>query len=493
MPKIIIQDNIVLGKRFFSLIMQHTNQDPRIKMDKYSTMMKKFYFVLVGVLLSISGWAWDMRQGFVENKGQWAAMGRSVYFENTDRNIACRITSEGLEYEWVKQSAGKIQSERVVLRPIGGQVQKFERKGWISPVYYYQPQGEFTTASFESVVIKDVYPNIDWKIYTTEEGMKYDWILHAGADVKDIQMIWDGVKKLEVVNAGGLKISTNSGELEENAPISFCKGQTLPSSFVVRKNKVGFDVKGWDGASELTIDPEVIWSSYYGGEAFDEVNGISSDLDNNVFITGTTTSTSGIAGISSTGVMHQANINGTRDAFVAKFNENGQRLWATYYGGEGQDEGNTIAVDRFGFVYMAGTTTSNYAISSFGFQTTLSGIRDGYMVKFNTNGQRVWGSYIGGSASEGVLGMAIDNEDRLILLGETTSNDFPAFGNGDNIYGGQGDLFVTCINGVGSLYWSSYWGGEGAEYAGGIGYDIVSDNVYISGSTSSVTGIAFGT
>jgi hypothetical protein len=493
MPKIIIQDNIVLGKRFFSLIMQHTNQDPRIKMDKYSTMMKKFYFVLVGVLLSISGWAWDMRQGFVENKGQWAAMGRSVYFENTDRNIACRITSEGLEYEWVKQSAGKIQSERVVLRPIGGQVQKFERKGWISPVYYYQPQGEFTTASFESVVIKDVYPNIDWKIYTTEEGMKYDWILHAGADVKDIQMIWDGVKKLEAVNAGGLKISTNSGELEENAPISFCKGQTLPSSFVVRKNKVGFDVKGWDGASELTIDPEVIWSSYYGGEAFDEVNGISSDLDNNVFITGTTTSTSGIAGISSTGIMHQANINGTRDAFVAKFNENGQRLWATYYGGEGQDEGNTIAVDRFGFVYMAGTTTSNYAISSFGFQTTLSGIRDGYMVKFNTNGQRVWGSYIGGSASEGVLGMTIDNEDRLILLGETTSNDFPAFGNGDNIYGGQGDLFVTCINGVGSLYWSSYWGGEGAEYAGGIGYDIVSDNVYISGSTSSVTGIAFGT
>ena len=482
----------MLRKAFFSLIMQHTNQDPRIKIDNYNTMMKKFYFLLVGFLLTISGWAWDMRQGFVENKGQWSTAGRSVFFENTDRNIACRITSEGLEYEWVKTEGSEIQLERIVLRPVGGNVQKFERKGWISPVYYYQPHGEYVTASFESVVINDVYPNIDWKIYTTSEGMKYDWILHAGADVRDIQMVWDGVKKLEVSQNGGLKISTLSGQLEENAPISFSNGKTLHSSFVVKRNKVGFDVNGWDGLSELTIDPEVIWSSYYGGEAFDEVNGVSSDLENNVFITGTTTSTSGISGISSTGVMHQSNINGTRDAFVAKFNDDGQRLWASYYGGEGQDEGNTIAVDRFGFVYMAGTTTSNYAISSFGFQTTLSGIRDGYMVKFNTNGQRVWGSYIGGSASEGVLGMTIDNEDRLILLGETTSNDFPAFGNGDNIYGGQGDLFVTCINGIGSLYWSSYWGGEGAEYAGGIGYDLVSDNVYITGSTSSVTGIAYG-
>lgn len=482
----------MLRKAFFSLIMQHTNQDPRKTMDNCNTMMKKFYFLLVGFLLTISGWAYDMRQGFVENKGQWSAAGRSVFFENTDRNIACRITSEGLEYEWVKTEGNEFQLERIVLRPIGGNVQKFERKGWISPVYYYQPQGDYATASFESVVIKDVYPNIDWKIYTTSAGMKYDWILHAGADVKDIQMVWDGVSKLEVAQNGGLEISTLSGQLQEDAPLSFSNGKTLQSSFVVKKNKVGFNVSGWDGESDLTIDPEVIWSSYYGGEAFDEVNGISSDLDNNVFITGTTTSTSGISGISSTGVMHQANINGTRDAFVAKFNENGQRLWATYYGGEGQDEGNTIAVDRFGFVYMAGTTTSNYAISSFGFQTTLSGIRDGYMVKFNTNGQRVWGSYIGGSASEGVLGMAIDNEDRLILLGETTSNDFPAFGNGDNIYGGQGDLFVTCINGVGSLYWSSYWGGEGAENAGGIGYDLVSDHVYITGSTSSVTGISYG-
>ncbi|MEN9947759.1 MAG: hypothetical protein RL106_582, partial [Bacteroidota bacterium] len=254
----------MLRKAFFSLIMQHTNQDPRKTMDNCNTMMKKFYFLLVGFLLTISGWAYDMRQGFVENKGQWSAAGRSVFFENTDRNIACRITSEGLEYEWVKTEGNEIQLERIVLRPIGGNVQKFERKGWISPVYYYQPQGDYATASFESVVIKDVYPNIDWKIYTTSAGMKYDWILHAGADVKDIQMVWDGVSKLEVAQNGGLEISTLSGQLQEDAPLSFSNGKTLQSSFVVKKNKVGFNVSGWDGASDLTIDPEVIWSSYYG-------------------------------------------------------------------------------------------------------------------------------------------------------------------------------------------------------------------------------------
>jgi hypothetical protein len=454
--------------------------------------MKKSSLLILGFLITFVSWGWDMRQGFVENKGQWSPTHRTVFFENTDRNVACRITSEGLEYEWVQIKFDRVFVERVVLQPIGGKVNSFERNGEISPVYYYQAKGEFATESFETIIVKDVYPNIDWKIYPTAEGIKYDWILHPGAKVSDIQMKWDGVKKLKPTAQGGIQVETRSGSIEEAAPISFCNGAELPSSFVVHGKKVGFEVSNWNGESDLTIDPEVIWSSYYGGEAFDEINGIGSDIHNNVFITGSTTSTSGISGISSTGVMHQANINGTRDAFVAKFNANGQRLWATYYGGEGQDEGNTIAIDRFGFVYMAGTTTSTFAISSFGFQTTLSGIRDGYMVKFNTNGQRVWGSYIGGSGSEGVLGMAIDNDDRLVLLGETTSNDFPVFGAGDNVYGGQGDLFVTCINGVGSLYWSSYWGGEGAESAGGIGYDSVSDNVYFTGSTSSITGIAWG-
>ena len=308
--------------------------------------------------------------------------------------------------------------------------------------------------------------------------------------MEDIQMEWTGLEEMGLQKNGGLFFKSTLGALSEESPVSFQDGSEIATRFVVKDNVVSFQTGAFDGRKDLIIDPEVIWLSYYGGESYDEVNGIAADISGNVYITGTTTSTTNISGNAAGALIHQTNMNGTRDAFLAKFNANGQRLWATYYGGEGQDEENAIAIDEFGFVYLAGTTTSTFAVASFGFQTSLMGIRDGYMVKFSNNGQRVWGSYLGGSGTENVLGMTVDNDGRLILLGETTSNDFLISGTGDQVYSGQGDVFVTCVAGMGAIYWSVYFGGENLENAGGIGYDAVSDRVFITGTTASVTGIS---
>ncbi len=455
--------------------------------------MKRSLFLFATLLTTVlNAFSYDMKQGFILNKGQWKGGDRTVYFENKDMQQAIRLTNKGMEYEWMQLEGSEMKLQRALLRPVKGNLTHFESKESMGEVNFYTVDGEFNTAGYGEVCFKNVYPQVDWKIYQTEKGLKYDWIVHPGGKVEDIQMEWTGLEEMGVKKNGGLFFKSTLGALSEESPVSFQNGSEIATRFVVKDNVVSFQLGSFDGRKDLIIDPEVIWSSYYGGESYDEVNGIAADISGNVYITGTTTSTTNISGNAAGALIHQTNMNGTRDAFLAKFNANGQRLWATYYGGEGQDEGNAIAIDEFGFVYLAGTTTSTFAVASFGFQTSLMGIRDGYMVKFSNNGQRVWGSYLGGSGTENVLGMTVDNDGRLILLGETTSNDFLISGTGDQVYSGQGDVFVTCVAGMGAIYWSVYFGGENLENAGGIGYDAVSDRVFITGTTASVTGISSG-
>jgi hypothetical protein len=455
-------------------------------------MKKNVLFVFL--LLSGLSFAlpYDFKQGFVENVGQWNPSDRKVFFENHDHQVSFRITDRGLEYEWTKWVGQDLDLQRICLQPMGGKMDQFEKFEFSNTNLFYTSQGEQVARAYKRVLIKEVYPFIDWVIYDTESGVKYDFIVHPGGDVKSIQLQWRGVDKVQLNSDGSLGVTCSMGEIKDHAPLVLQGTEKITSSYVLSKKVIGFKVAEYNHSQDLVIDPEVIWTSYYGGEVFDDITGICSDSENNIYITGTTTSTTGISGNNVGGVIHQSNMNGSRDAFIAKFNSQGQRQWATYYGGEGQDEGNTIAIDQNGFVYMGGTTTSTMLVASFGFQPTLTGIRDGFIVKFNGNGQRVWGSYLGGSGSEYVLGITVDNEGRVLVLGETTSSDYPVFGGGDNVYGGQGDVFVTCINGMASLYWSTFYGGENIETAGGIGYDQVNDRIYITGATASVTGIASG-
>ncbi len=453
-------------------------------------MKRKLLFVFLLINSVAMATPHDLRQGFVENRGQWNPQDRSVFFENHDHQVSFRITNLGLEYEWAKMAANDLDLNRVYLTPVGGDMTHFEKSGECNGNYFYTQAGEIFAHAYGKVIVRNVYPQIDWIIYDTEQGVKYDFIVHPGGDPQQICLEWKGANGVFIHPDGSMEVKASMGSVSDKAPIANQGKTSIPVAYQLNKNQVRFHLGSYNQALDLVIDPEVIWTSYYGGEVYDDITGICSDAQNNIYITGTTTSTTNISGNNVGGNIHQSNMNGTRDAFMAKFNAQGQRLWATYYGGEGQDEGNTIAIDQNGFVYMGGTTTSSMLVASFGFQPTLSGIRDGFVVKFNGNGQRIWGSYLGGSGSEYVLGITVDNEGRVLVLGETTSSDYPVFGGGDNVYGGQGDVFVTCINGMASLYWSTFYGGENIETAGGIGYDQVNDRIYITGGTASVTGIA---
>ncbi len=139
------------------------------------------------------------------------------------------------------------------------------------------------------------------------------------------------------------------------------------------------------------------WATYYGGLGYEEGKSVSSDINGNIYLSGETSSTNNI---STTG-SHQATIAGNNDAFLAKFNASGVRQWGTYYGGLGEDDGNSVATDLSGNVYLGGYTLSTNNISTaLGHQTIYGGNEDAFLVKFNTNGSRLWGTYYGAIDSD---------------------------------------------------------------------------------------------
>jgi hypothetical protein len=228
------------------------------------------------------------------------------------------------------------------------------------------------------------------------------------------------------------------------------------------------------------------WATYYGGTSYDNGYGCTTDPSNNVYLVGETRSNASISTFGS----HQSSIGIFEDAFVVKFNNNGVRQWATYYGANGAERFYACTVDGLSNVYAAGQTSSTVAVATTGaHQTAFGGFNDGLLVKFDSSGVRQWGTYYGGTAQDGAYGCAVDGIG-VYLAGFTASTTTISTAGGyQSTSGGGNDAFLAKFDDLGNLLWGTYYGGSGTEW----GYDCAIDGAgkcYLTGSTSSITGIA---
>ena len=221
------------------------------------------------------------------------------------------------------------------------------------------------------------------------------------------------------------------------------------------------------------------WATYYGGSEWDYGTSCAIDASGNIYMIGSTSSTSGIA----TAGAHETTVN---DGFLVKFNSSGVRQWGTYFEGNG----NACATDASGNVYIVGLTNSTSGIATAGaHQTVMSGSGDAFLVKFNSSGVKQWGTYFGG-ASSGASGMekgiscATDALGNVYMVGQTPSTSgIATTGAHQTIYGGGScDAFLVKFNSSGVMQWGTYYGGAGVD----IGYSCAKDasgNVFLAGDT----------
>ena len=179
----------------------------------------------------------------------------------------------------------------------------------------------------------------------------------------------------------------------------------------------------WDVfIAKFDLEGNLLWSTYYGGVKQNQVLGMDLDRQGNIYIAGITYSDEGIA----TPGAFQSSVafsDSTEYAgYLAKFSPEGNLLWGTYYGAV-NDVVTSVATDSLNQVYISGRTRAIAGIATAGaWQPFLSGWVDGFIAKFDTDGNRLWGTYYGNyepdsSAPLGVGGLYVDKDNSLVLAG----------------------------------------------------------------------------
>lgn len=216
------------------------------------------------------------------------------------------------------------------------------------------------------------------------------------------------------------------------------------------------------------IDSDLLFSTYLGGELTDKGTAMAVDQAGNVYITGSTQSTSFPAPLSSSAADHGV------DIFVAKISPNGDSiayiLWFDATSAAYEDEGLGISVDDTGHAYVAGYTRSPDFCSLFGqvpgYDTTYNDNSDAFLLKVKPDGSGlVYCTFLGGNDWDAATAVIVDESGSATITGETWSNDFPttlnAFNQQNN---GLRDAFVATIDASGTeLKYSTYVGGDKQE------------------------------
>ena len=261
---------------------------------------------------------------------------------------------------------------------------------------------------------------------------------------------------------------TSSTDFPLVNPIQSTYGGSIWDAFVTKINPAG---SAW------------VYSTYLGGSSDDYGNGISVDSAGNAYVAGSTQSSD----FPTTPGAYQTTCAPCDQAFVTKLNAYGSRLvYSTYLGGSNGGGGaQSIAVDATGNAYVTGSTTSTDFPLVNPIQSTIGGIYDAFVTKFNAAGTALaYSTYVGGNAGDEGCGIAVDTTGNAIVLGNTTSTNFPVANAIQPTNHGKDDAFLTKINAGGTLLYSTYLGGGGNDYCGGIATDMAG-TAYATGTTFS--------
>lgn len=215
------------------------------------------------------------------------------------------------------------------------------------------------------------------------------------------------------------------------------------------------------------IDPSghLIWSTLFGKSGGDFAYDIAVDMKNNIIVGGTTTST-GLYTVP--GTSFQVNLKGNTDAFITRFSPAGVLRWSTYYGGNNSEDIHVVITDNNCNVIGTGGSFSTNLNTSIGAHQPLNeGGVDGYVIKLDSNGARVFSSYIGGSDIDDVWGAACDADRNIYLAGHTNSIDFDTTTAAyQTVNKGLSDLHLTKWSPTGTLLQATLYGGSLNEHLG---------------------------
>jgi hypothetical protein len=227
----------------------------------------------------------------------------------------------------------------------------------------------------------------------------------------------------------------------------------------------------------------VLWAKSAGGTGYDGAYSVVVDAIGNIYIAGyyrSSTITFGSTTLTNAG---------SYDVFLAKYNSNGNVLWAKSAGGTGSDYAYSIAVDTLGNTYLTGSFQS--PTLTFGSTTLINaGYYDLFLTKYDINGNVLWAKGSGGTSNDIAWSVAVDASGNSIMAGSFYSANL-TFGSTTLTNAGLTDIFLTKYDANGNVIWAKSAGGTKDDYAYSVAID-ATGNTYLAGVFVSST-INFGT
>lgn len=480
-----------------------------------------FICLLTSLVYSAENKSYLSGFGFIENKGQeydlsgnkrhdilftYSINGAKIYFfkdkisyiliENLDEENVKYISPSSIDtIGWRTDLIFQNSNKDVIVSgssPLSGYVN-----------YYLNgdANGVLQVQNFQYVEYKNIYPQVDILFYGNKQsGLKYDFIVHPGGNVKDIKLTYKGIDFSKITKTGNLEISFWKYKLIENIPLAYTTNKTsnetqaVNVNYLLLDNSISFSTPNYKTSNDdiLVIDP---WATYYGGSAKGEYAlSVTVDDSGNTIVSGFATS---IGFPTTTGAIRKNTTDTTTpDGFILKVDNCGQRLWATYFGGYAYDKIRDVITDNANYIYVTGITASNDFPIKNAFDSMYAGQSKAFVSKVDPAGKLLWSTYLGGgtTATE-AIGIVVDGNNNIFVTGYTDDPNFPAtsgaFQESQTVFLAQ-DAFIAKYDSSGIFLSATYYGGANSssstepEQGYGLAVDN-SNNIYLTGISASPT------
>ena len=341
--------------------------------------------------------------------------------------------------------------------------------------------------TYQELIQKNLYPGIDVIYSGRGSSVESTFVIGPGARPKDVRVKCDGATSMSVAASGNLILEAPSVRITQSKPRAFQLVQNGEREVAVRF-KTGQMSYGFDvtGAYDPTLPLYI-----------DPILAFSS------YLGGTGEDAAHAIAADSSGQIYitgytdstffpvqsafQPHAQGAGDAFVTKIASDGSTLiYSTYLGGSLTDVSSAIAVDSAGAAYIAGQTYSTDFPLASAFRNANFGLGDAFVTKLSAAGTLVYSTYLGGMGADIATGIAVDSSGSAYVTGQTYSVNFPLGLSYQSSLKGMADAFVTKFSVSGqNLEYSTYLGGYGIDGANAIAVDS-SGQAHVTGVTSSV-------
>lgn len=391
------------------------------------------------------------------------------------------------------------------------------------------PNGIYDVQPTRRLVYADIYPHIDFHVYSNPWGPKFYLVMHPGSDPTQIKMLFQGQDSLKLDWLGFLKAYKESNTV--TLPKGLCYQQVgnttqlvnaaLDNAIVPGTGTVAFQFGSYNPEHPLIVDisasfgpggPEIYpapeWCTYYGHTELDRAYDAVALTNGNLVTAGTTYSPAFPLFNQQIG-----SFNGSQEGFFSYFSNEYERRLTTFFGVNGADEVNSLALtSNEQSVYLYGRTYSTDlpVFPASGYSQS-SGTGPGcFIAKFSLTStplgipQRV--TYFGDQQNTATCAcIRTDSEDNVYVAGSSSwpseayplvntclapTTGFPmcnALGTAAYFqnYSGGIDAYFARFNAQFDLVHSTRFGGYSFDHGKGLAIDKDHDLILLTGGTQS--------